>query len=37
VHAAAPEPGDFAGGIQPRHRLTVGGEHPAVEVSLQSA
>ena len=37
VHAAAPEPCDFPSGIQPRHRLTVGSEHAAVEVSLQSA
>jgi hypothetical protein len=36
VHAA-PQPCDFPSGIQPRHRLTVGSEHAAVEVGLQSA
>jgi hypothetical protein len=35
--ARRPQPCDFPSGIQPRHRLTVGSEHAAVEVGLQSA
>src|SRR6476620_8152141 len=36
VHAAAAEAGGFAGGIKPRHDLTVIAEHARVEVGLEA-
>ena len=37
MHAAAPEPGSFAGGVQPVEHAAVGFEHPRVEVGFQAA
>ncbi len=37
MNAAATETGHLPRGVQPRHRLAVGGNHAAVEIGLQTA
>src|SRR3954465_5334298 len=37
VHAPPAETGDLPGGVQAGERLTVGAQHPGLEVGLQAA